>query len=336
MEEQEHYLLITRYLSKQTSIEENEILADWIAASFENEQIFEEIKIIWQLSKEKEDVGASTALYRLKERISQTETDYNPDHQYRRKWYAIAASVFGFLTVVGILAQYYATSYLQETEYIQQITKAGEKKTFLLEDGTKVYMAPQSTVKYPAKFSKAKRILELEGQAYFEVSKNPHRPFVVHTSALNVQVLGTHFNVSSYKRQNLTTVSLLEGKVNVTLEEDTDDEYTLKPGQELSFNHLSHQVYQHMLDSTAATGWMTNTLVFKDEKLSDAAKRIEQMYSVKIVFADQATADARLYAKFKNDSLKNVLETIQSAGNIDYRIEANRVYLTLNDHKKQK
>lgn len=336
MEEQEHYLLITRYLSKQTSTEENEVLADWIAASFENEQIFEEIKTIWQLSRVEEESGASAALYRLKDRIRQAETDAVPEQQKKRKWYAIAASVVGFLAFAGLLGQYITTYYLGQTGYIQQVTKAGEKKTFILEDGTKVCLAPQSAVKYPAKFSKAKRILELEGQAYFEVSKNPHRPFVVHTSTLNVQVLGTHFNVSSYKRQNLTTVSLLEGKVNVTLEEDDTEEYSLKPGQELSFNHLSHQVYQHALDSTAVTGWMTNTLVFKNEKLSDAAKRIEQMYNVKIVFADQATADARLYAKFKNDSLKNVLETIQSAGNINYRIEANRVYLTLNDDRKQK
>jgi ferric-dicitrate binding protein FerR (iron transport regulator) len=120
----------------------------------------------------------------------------------------------------------------------------------------------------------------------------------------------------------------LEGKVKVTLSGD-DDEYLLKPGQQLTLNHLNHQVYQHAFDTTSVTGWMANKLIFKNDKLSDAAEKIDQMYGVKIVFADQATADTRLYGTFNNESLIDVMETIKATGNIAYRIDGNKVYLTL-------
>lgn len=329
MEEKESYLLITRYLSQQTTTEENEHLTDWIAASPANELVFYEIKNIWRASKPGYHAESLGALKKLQEKIrnSAPQTIVHPLRP--GKWYAVAASVIGLLIAFGTGYGYYLKR-SAVISYVQQVTGAGQKKVFHLEDGTMVYLAPQSTLTYPVKLGMASRHVELKGEAYFEVSKNPHRPFIVHTSELDVQVLGTHFNVKSYRSNNLTTVSLLEGKVKVALNGEDRDEYLLKPGQELSFNHLSHRVYQHGFDQMSATGWMTNTLIFKNDRLADAAEKMEKIYGIKIVFADQATADTRLYASFKNESLTSVLETIKATGNVAYSITGNKVYLTLN------
>lgn len=328
MEEKESYLLITRYLSNQTTTEENELLADWIAKSVEHEQIFEDIKFVWMASKPVDNPSVSSTLLKLKEKIREDKVN-KPGKLIRiSKWHAIAASVISVLVISGICYKY-NYSKAPALNYLLQTTAVGQKKTLMLEDGTKVCLAPQSSLKYPGKFNANRRFVELQGEAYFEVSKNPHRPFIVHTSALNVQVLGTHFNVNSYTVENSSTVSLLEGKVKVTLTGDDPEAYLLKPGQELSVNHLNHQVYQHALDSASVVGWMTNTMVFKNEKLAEVAKKIDQMYGVRVVFADQATADIRLYATFKNDSLKSVMETIKATGHIDYSIEGNKVYITI-------
>ena len=328
MEEKESYLLITRYLSNQTSTEENEFLADWIAKSVENEQIFEDIKFVWMASKPVDNLSGSETLLRLKEKIKEDEINKPRKLIMAGRWDVVAASVITLLVAIGIFYKY-NYSKAPVLNYSVQTTAAGQKKTVILEDGTKVWLAPKSSLKYPEKFNAGRRFVELQGEAYFEVSKNPHRPFIVHTSALNVQVLGTHFNVNSYKIQNSSTVSLLEGKVKVTLAEEGSEEYFLKPGQELSVNHLTHQIYQHTLDSASVTGWMTNTMIFKNDKLADVAEKIHQMYGVRLIFANQAIADIRLYATFKNDSLKNVMETIKAAGHIDYSIEDNKVYITI-------
>lgn len=328
MEEQESYLLITRYLANQTSTEENELLADWIAISKANELLFEDIKAIWQASKATENIHPDIALNKLHEMMRNAEAGPAIRLYPYKKWYVIAASLICLVTVTYLIARYIFTK-APDLEYVKQTTKAGQKRVIYLEDGTEVHLAPQSTIEYPVKFDAGKRLVNLVGEAYFEVSKNPHKPFIVHTQMLNVQVLGTHFNVDSYKSHNSTVVSLLEGKVKVTLPTEDTDEYLLKPGQQLTLNHLNHRVYQHAFDTTSVTAWMTNTLVFKNDKLADAAEKINQMYGVKMVFADQVTADTRLYGTFNNESLVSVMETIKATGNITYRIDGNKIYLTL-------
>lgn len=329
MEEQKSYLLITRYLSKQTNTEENELLADWIAASPDNEVIFEEIKTVWLASSgRKEDVGAEGALLKLRERIRAEDQPVRLNT--RRKFYGIAASVAGLLLISTLLLKFYAPNE-KKVQYVQLSTKAGEKKIVFLEDGTKVHLAPQSRLKYPKKFEEGIRTVDLQGEAYFEVSKNPHRPFTVHTSLLEVKVLGTHFNVNSYQRNKSTRVSLFEGKVSVSLSGNEEDNYIIKPGQEFYVNRLTRQIYQRNMDPGAVTGWMTNSLVFKNEKLSDAAEKINLMYGVQIIFSDQNTADTRLYATFENETLLNILETIKATGNINYTIEDKKVYLNLKE-----
>lgn len=326
MEEQEIYTLITRYLAKQTTTEESEQIADWIAESGHNEQIFEEIKLVWQATKSASDANLSVPLNKLKSRIAQESAKSGKKvRKLSLKWFTIAASVMMFAVLGGLAIHWY---WRTSNKLLTVTASASQKRKVLLEDGTTVYLAPQSSLKYPDHFA-LKRTVELHGQAYFEVSKNKHRPFIVHTAKLDVQVLGTHFNINSYINLPSTTVSLLEGKVKVSVPDDGIDEYMLSPGQELTLNHANHQVYRYALDSASVTGWMSNTLVFKNEKLAVAAKRIEQMYGVKVVFADQATAETNIYAKFKNQPLTSVLATVAVSGNISYHTEGNKIYLSL-------
>lgn len=323
MEEKDIYLLITRYLHNQTSLAENEFLADWIKASEDNEDTFEEIKTVW-LVKPQQDKQAHLALLNLKARIQ--EDRINPVTTKRPGYLAYAACIAGIIIISS--GFYFLKNSYKEIVFIRVETGLRQKKELRLEDGTRIVLAPQSSVSYPEHFQADKRVVELEGEAYFEVSKNPHRPFLVRTASLDVKVLGTHFDVNSYKGDNITTVSLLKGKVAVNIVGDGDD-YLLKPSEQLIFNRSSRQVYQHNLDSASAIGWMDNTLVFRNERFAEAAGKISKFYGIKIIMADQATEDTRLYGSFKNETLKEVMETIKATGNIDYRIEENKMYLSI-------
>lgn len=329
---EEIFLLITRHLAGKTSEQEENWLKGWKDSSTANIRTFEEVKQVWLASYQRDDTAAIHAFHRLEKKmqVNKKQETYidtaakSPVSKTMR--FALIASLALIFIISGI---FYKAYYPSEPVVIKEFTVSGQKKEIRLADGTKILLAPQSELFYPKDFAAEKRVVELQGEAYFEVSKNPHQPFIVRTATLDVQVLGTHFNVNSYKKNTTTSVSLMEGKVKVLMAGDEGDEYLLAPGQELSLNKLNHQVYQHEFDQESTTGWMTNTLLIKNEKLGQVAEKINQLYGVKLIFADQATADTRLYARFKNESLMNVLETISATGNIAYRIERNKVYLTL-------
>ncbi|MFD0765460.1 FecR family protein [Mucilaginibacter lutimaris] len=334
MEEKELYLLITRYLSKQTSTEENEVLVDWIAADKQNEQTFEEVKRVWLGYKRSAGADSVTALAKLHTRIALKEHRLATAKVQRLRIYTIPAAAALVLLIAGWFA-YRLLLPPQQNTYLKETTLSGQKKRIVLPDGTRVVLGPESSFSYPTAFEKGKRIVSVIGEAYFEVTKNPHRPFIVQTQAMSVQVLGTHFNVNATKNQNINTVSLLEGKVKVKLMDKVNEEYFLKPGQELSVNKQSHQVLQRQLDSIAVLSWLNNVLIFKNEKLGDVAPRIEKMYGVKIIFTDQATADTKLYATFNNKTLAEVMRTICESGMLAYHKEENKIYIKLNADKKQ-
>ncbi|MCX2479067.1 FecR domain-containing protein [Pedobacter sp. MC2016-15] len=333
MEEKELYLLITRYLSNTTSTEENEVLADWLAADKKNEQTFEEIKLIWLGYQRSADAESMNALDRLHSRIAAEQPALAPARWHRFNRYITAAAA-----VIVIAAGWFAFESLRaegSAIYLSVNTTSGQKKKLTLEDGTKVILGPESSLSYPKSFDDANRKVSITGEAFFEVSKNPHRPFIVQTAAMNVQVLGTHFNISAGKSDAVNTVSLFEGKVRVKLKDEQSEEYMLKPGQELSVNRHTQRVFQDQLDSASVLGWLNNVLIFKNEELGEVAPRIEKMYGVKIVFTDQATADTKLYAMFNNQALTEVMNTICASGTLAYHREGNKIYIKSKSYKEK-
>lgn len=333
MKEQELYLLITRYLSKQTSAEENEQLANWMAGDKRNEQVFEDVKQIWLGPQRITDPGSIHALSKLRSRMAAEDDTYVQAKPRRIQLYRIAAAA---AILVAVVAAWRIFSFRQpshQISYLKETTLSGQKKKITLADGTKVVLGPESSFSYPASFDKDSRTVAVEGEAYFEVSKAPHLPFIVQTSVLTVQVLGTHFNVNARGNQPLSSVALLEGAVKVKLKEKVNEEYLLKPGQELSVNHHTHQVYQHALDSIAVLGWQNNILKFRNEQFGSAAYRIEKMYGVKIVFKDQAAANTRLYATFRDQPLSDVMDMICTSGILAYHQEGDTIYVNLKNEK---
>lgn len=309
------------------------MLADWIAAEKENERTFEEVKLIWLGYKKSPGDTDYSALSRLKAGMANSESQA-PVKKLKLIWLKVAASIF--VVTAGIWWIYPALRSAQmRNTMLSETTISGEKKKITLDDGTKIILGPQSALTFPRSFEKDHRTVTLDGEAYFEVTKNPHSPFTVKTNSITVKVLGTHFNLNAGHSQVLNSVALLEGKVQVKLTEESDEEYLLKPGQQLSVNRLTHQIFQRPLDSASVLGWLKNILIFKDEPLGNVAPAIEKMYGVKIIFTDQDTADTRIYAKFNNEPLKQVMETICASGILDYHQEGNKIYITLKTKKKK-
>ncbi len=203
----------------------------------------------------------------------------------------------------------------------EKITSSGEISQLTLPDGSKVILNADSKLKYPGQFNGAKRTVYLEGEAYFEVHHNINKPFIVHAGNLSTAVLGTKFNVSAYPGNNTISVSLIEGKVKVSRDENgrSDKLVILKPEEQILYNKLNNKSTLGIFDSIEAIGWKDKTYKFDNEALSEVLPKLERAYGVKFELTDQRFLTQKITVKFENSSLQTVIEVIKNLTGLDYK-----------------
>ncbi len=164
----------------------------------------------------------------------------------------------------------------------------GSQTRLTLPDGTKVSLNSGSILKYdPAFLRKKKREVYLVGEGYFEVQKNPEKPFIVHAEEINVKVLGTIFNVRSYPDDPSIEVSLLEGRVNVFSDSETSGNVILAPDEQLTYDKKSGKMHHHHVDASQASRWTAGRLNFVNASVPEIMKSIERKYGVRIVVSSE-------------------------------------------------
>lgn len=168
-----------------------------------------------------------------------------------------------------------------------EIPKGASSKV-LLPDSTVVFMNGGTTLKYDASWQhKANREVFLSGEAYFKVTRNVDKPFIVRAGELDVQVLGTTFNVTSYPDEEEIKVSLVEGKVNVCAVSDAEKNLLLSPDEQAVYNKEEKFLSMRKIDAASQVAWTTGRLVFVNEKLFDILKTIGKKYDVQILIQSQ-------------------------------------------------
>ncbi|MBO9204655.1 MULTISPECIES: FecR family protein [Niastella] len=160
-------------------------------------------------------------------------------------------------------------------------TGRGESYSVVLADGTKIWLNAASSVHYPIGFSGSERRVDILGEAYFEVAKDPHQPFIVQVNGLEVKVLGTVFNVNAYEDQHMTTTTLLEGKVQLTSQQNTK---VLMPGQQATLLPSGNIQLQKTADLEKATGWQKGLFVFKEDNVQAVMDQLARWYDVRVVY----------------------------------------------------
>lgn len=205
-------------------------------------------------------------------------------------------------------------------------TPRGGQYQIVLPDGTKVWLNNASKLKFPESFTdQPKRMVELTGEAYFEVAHNKKQPFMVKTNQQDVEVLGTHFNVNSYPEENETRTTLLEGSVKVIKKQDKSggNTLTLMPGQQavLKGDLLSLT----NVDLEAEMAWKNGYFKFNDEDLRSIMRKISRWYDVDVTYG-QNIPDKRFegsISRFKNVS--EILRKFELTGGIHFKVEGRRI-----------
>ncbi|MBP1222959.1 FecR family protein [Flavobacterium sp. 1355] len=209
------------------------------------------------------------------------------------------------ILIVALAVSFSVIKFTLTPKEIIQIAHKGEKKEVLLQDGSVVVLNSNSSITYPEKFGDTRNI-KLSGEAYFKVFRDIKRPFIVQTHDVKVRVLGTSFDINSYKHRS-TKVSVLTGKVEVSSASGNKVVIVKNQQADLKRNanfHISAD------DSSDGIAWASNTIILKNTTLSETAKIIENWYNVDITFEDQEIKKLTISGKFKDEKLENVLESI--------------------------
>lgn len=204
-------------------------------------------------------------------------------------------------------------------------TPNGGQYKLHLSDGTKIWLNAASEIKFPIAFVGDKRVVELKGEAYFEVSKDSKRPFFVRTSKETISVLGTHFNVNAYDGEPNSVVSLLSGRVEVTAIHNQLPSI-LSPGQQTVNSATSMKIETFDLEESIA--WKNGEFVFNNERLDEVMQRVSRWYDIQ-VHVDPEIAKILIWGSIsKSAQIDKVLKLIQMTNDsIDYRIVGRRVFM---------
>lgn len=168
-------------------------------------------------------------------------------------------------------------------------TPRGGQYQVSLPDGTKVWLNAASSLKYPYPFAKNERLVELQGEAYFEVAKDRQRPFKVRANQQTVEVLGTHFNINAYTDEPMQKTTLLEGAVKVVA---GGNEVRLKPGEQAKFNAASTELMvDKNIDPDQYIAWKNEVFAFNNEDLKSVMRQISRWYDIDVAYKGKITTE---------------------------------------------
>lgn len=241
----------------------------------------------------------------------------------RMRILAAAAAVILLCLSVGTVYLY-----MQPTS-LQTVSTMAETRNVILPDGSSVLLNRHSSLSYPKRFKSDNREVQLTGEAYFEVSKDQKHPFIVQTEHINVQVLGTHFNVDAYRNNPEVKTTLLTGSVAVS-NKSKSVRVILKPNEIAIYNKVEEKLTRKVLENVEdEISWRQGEFIFDDLPLQEIARELSNSFGATIHIADTALQNYRITARFRNgEDLATILSVLHNAGYFDYSQNNKQIIIT--------
>jgi len=234
------------------------------------------------------------------------------------------------------------------------VTKNGNRTKIVLPDGSQVWLNAGSNLDYNnSVFNKDLREVTLNGEAYFDVTRNPEKPFIIHTKKMDIKVLGTVFNVRSYSDEKITEAALIKGSIEVTLKDRKDQKIILKPNEKISIanEELKTEAKQSKIipaknntvripqivvkelkpnptsNIIGEIAWTQNKLYFEDENLEDIALRMERWFGKKVTIANESLKNIHYTGNFENETIEDVLSYLKLSKSFNFRLGNDNVVI---------
>ena len=324
---------ITGYLTNSLTPEETQSLQEWLNASEENRKYFSDMQEVWIAASDETDDSSFNKDKAYQLFLKQTgvtpQQGINKRKAFQLRPWMYAAAMIIVVFICGTIAFQSGKSVIRnQLTQISIEAPYGSKTKLYLPDGTLVWLNAGSKMSYAQDFGINERALNLTGEAYFEVTKNKHIPFKVHTEELDVKVLGTKFNFRNYKDDLEAKVCLLEGKVALNTREK---ETILHPDQQALLDKKTGKLSVSGTKAAYSAEWTNDRLYFDEVLLSDIIKELERSYDVKITVADDTLNTIRFYGNFRKreQSIQEIMDVLSSTDKMTYTMNGKNIVITL-------
>lgn len=327
MKPEKYILLLEKFFRKETTREEIKELTEWINEPGSRKNFETHCKEMWMQASEKTDKETEEEMWQnLRQKTGDAQKQIRfgiPAAIYR-----IAATIL-LPVCIGLGAYTFRNNMTYknlENEIVETVVDRGQKASLTLPDGTKVWLNSATKLTYSSNYNRKERTVQLEGEAYFEVAKNPEKKFTVSCNGLNIEALGTTFNVKGYPTDKTVSTSLLEGKVKVYNDKNS---ILLAPQQRLNYNKINKDFIQtEIKDTREIDFWRRNILYFRSASLEEIATTLERMYGITVVFETEELKKIPFSGSIRNNSLSNVFHVISLTYPLKYKLEKDTVNIT--------
>jgi ferric-dicitrate binding protein FerR (iron transport regulator) len=300
--------IIEKYIAGEANPVEKETVFEWAKADENNMKELLALRKLYDISIWRQAPSGRTA------RIN------------RSVIYKIASIAAMFIVLCGSVYTLYNRKTTTPDEAMQTIrVPAGQRAELVLTDGTSVWLNAGSTFSFPAHFSKNKREVVLDGEAYFSVEKDAKKPFIVKTLSHEVKVLGTEFNVLAYNKSSLFEVSLLKGSVEVYAASQI-----LKLEPQTRVYQVNNELIKGEIDNLDYLLWKDGLICFDDEPVEQMISKLELYFDTKIVVEKGSFMKKKYTGKFRTkDGIEHILKVFQLKDRFTYEKddEKNRIII---------
>lgn len=267
-------------------------------------------------------------------------TNFNPRSSNKRVWLAAAC----FLLICSFLFLVFSPFSPGNSLKSQVVTKKGSKTMVKLPDGSSVWVNSDSRLQYADNFKGELREVWLDGEAFFDVKKDPAHPFIIHTDKIKIKVLGTSFNVKSYPEDQVIETSLIKGRIEVSFSDRPSENIILRPNEKLTVRKdqsepeqtgigientpkikLDHLLRLNEKSPLVETAWMDNKIAFSNCQMSDIAIMLERRFDIQIEFKNQHLKEYRYTGIFDDESLDDILNIMKISKPFNYRLNGKKL-----------
>lgn len=338
-------MLVCRKVSGEATEAELKELEALLSAQPELAAQYKLIHQYWEQHDDSSQVFVDEALNKVLHRLDlPAATPVITEPAIKRRginlWVRIAAAASVIIAVAATIFFVQQTKETNDPALLTSLEKKqnskGTKSTIQLADGSKVWLNADSKIQYPPLFEGNTREVYLDGEAFFEVAKNPQKPFIIHLANGTVRVLGTSFNIRAYDNEKVVETSVATGKVAFIPKYKNDrkkqDTVFLTPNNKVRYLFSSEKVAVLPTQAAEDKAWTEGKLIFKAMRLQDIATELERNFGKKVIFRDAAAKDYILTGSFQNNTLEEVMYyfSLSKSKKIYYKITNNELLIAAN------
>ncbi len=317
------------FVTSEKSLSNNPDVAEWIGTAEENREEYIRYKNLWALMQSGNDMPD----FKIREALSLVR---NKPRQTKKSLMLWNLLKYAALVIVALLGGYLigTVDFNREISMNEVFVPNGNRSSVTLPDGTRAWLNNGTKLIYPEDFRGQSRIVELEGEGFFDVTHDKSHPFIVKVGENRIKVLGTKFAVTAYPDDKFIKAELVAGQIRFDIKEgkrmNKFHSYFMRPSQSLVFDKSSGKISESKITDSFYSYWEDGVYQFKDERFDELAKKIERIYNVKVTFEDEALKKRLFSGSLSiNDNIYTLMEVFKRAAEepFNYTCEGNHIYI---------